>query len=177
MSPERVPGVPDVFGSVLEAVSAAIASAARAAGSADERLEQLRNQILGETVDAAVTAGSDLVAASKAMVLGSFSGSGTQGAAALLSLSRLSGLVVRRTAERGGDLAAVTKGLLLGSIACAVSIGAQRHQAAAAAARGSLEGASQSGPAALDRVRTALRDSIRGIPGALTDVPERPATT
>ena len=67
-------------------------------------------------------------------------------------------------------MAATAKGLVLGAIASAKDLGVDLAKTASTAAQGALEGATEAGSAATDKVRKALMESIGGIkivlPGA-----------
>ncbi len=149
----------DVFGSILETVSAGIAEARRAG---PDFLDGVSEVIL-DAMRAAAKAKSDLTQASKAVVVGVLRGLGEREDAALLTLSRTSRAVLREAAGLEADLAACLKGLVLGAIASAKDLGVDRAKAATAAAQGALEGAQGAGAAAVDRVREALREPIGGV--------------
>ena len=166
--PDAVPGIRDVFGTVLETVTSGIARAAGPSGKAGKSLLQAVTEVVHDSVREAIATGSDLVLASKAMMLGALRGSAEQGDAALQTVSSVATTIVRQTADRGGDLAAATKGIILGAIAGAKAIGTDGAGAAATAAKGALDGASQAGSVTLERVLVALKEPIGGIQVAIS---------
>jgi hypothetical protein len=160
-----LPGIRDVFATVLETVTGGIAAAVK--GSARDRDME---EVVTSAVRGAVGMGSDLVMASKAIAMGVLQGSGEKGEAALKILSAVAKIVIHHTADRGGDLAAATKGLILGAIASARGIGVETAKASTTAAQGILEGASAAGSVTVERVLAALKEPIGGSKVAL---PER----
>jgi len=157
----------DVFSDVLEKVASGIGRAMGPSGLTGAPLLQAVTEVVQETVQGAVAGGTDLVLASKAMVLGALRGTAEQGGAALQTLSSVATTLVRQTADREGDLSAATKGLILGAIAGAKAIGAETATAAATAAKGALEGVAHAGMAAGELVLAALKEPIGGIQVAL----------
>ena len=153
------PGGVDVFGSLLETVTAGI-DEARQAGP--DFLDGVSEVIL-DALRSAAKAKSDLTQASKAIVVGVLRGLGEREDAALLTLSRTSRAVLREAAGLEADLAACVKGVILGAIASAKDIGADRIKAATASAQGALEGAQGAGASAVDQVRDALKEPIGGV--------------
>lgn len=150
-----LPGIRDVFATTLETVTDALAKATPGTEAIFE--------VATGAVRGAVAMGSDLVLASKAIVVGVFRGTGAKEDAALQILSQVSKTVVHHTADRGGDLAAATKGLVLGAIASAKAIGVDAAKAASTAAQGAHDGAAQAGSVTVERVMAALKEPIGGI--------------
>jgi hypothetical protein len=89
--------------------------------------------------------------------------------AALKMLSHAAKTIIRQTADMGGDLAAATKGIVLGAIASAKNIGVDSAKAAATAAQGAFEGASEAGSVTVERVLAALKEPIGGSKVALPE--------
>ncbi len=168
---EREAAVPeggvDVFGSLLETVSAGIAEARRAG---PDFLDAV-SEVLLDAMRSAAKARSDLTQAAKAIVVGVLRGLGEREDAALLTLSRTARAVLREAAGLEADLAACTKGLILGAIASAKDLGVDRAKAASAAAEGAMEGARGAGATAVDRVLEALKEPIGGVKVALAVPP------
>lgn len=110
----------------------------------------------------AVAAGTDLIPAGKAIIMGVARGTGAMNEAALVILSRSARIIVHHTADRNGNLAAAVKGIVLGAIASARTMGVDTARSATAAALGALEGASEAGSVTVERVLGALKEPIGG---------------
>jgi hypothetical protein len=132
-----LPGVRDVFATVLETVTAGITSAAK-----------------GVDLD-----GIPLL---QAILMGIVRATGRKEEAGLKILAHAAKTAVHHTADRGGNLAAATKGLVLGAIASAKTLGVDTAKSATAAAQGAIEGAAEAGSVTVERVLAALRDPIGG---------------
>ena len=164
-----VPGIRDVFATVLETVTGSIAGAVKESGAAGAVLLNAITEVVKSSARGGVGMGSDLVAGTKAIVLGVVRGTGEKGDAALHIVSHTAKTVIHHTAEMGGDLAAATKGLVLGAIASAKQMGVDSAKAASMAAGGALEGATEAGSVTVERVRGALKEQIGGIQVAIPE--------
>lgn len=163
-----VPGVRDVFATILESVTAEVASSAKGTGLTAP-LPAVVSEVVSDAVRGAVAMGSDLVPAAKAIVMGVVRGAAAKDDAALRILAHASRTIIHHTADRGGDLAAATKGLVLGGIASARTIGVDLAKAASIAAQGAVEGAREAGSVTVERVLGALKEPIGGIKVALPE--------
>jgi hypothetical protein len=162
-------GVRDPFATILEHMTGRTSSLAKGTGLTDAALLEAVSEAVGNAVGEAVATGTDLVPATKAIVVGVLRGTEAKDEAALKILSTTARAVVLHTADRGGNLAAASKGLVLGAIASAKAMGIDVARAASTAAQGAYEGAVSAGPVTVERVVGALKESIGGIRVALPD--------
>jgi len=158
-----VPGIRDVFATVLETVTSGISSAAKESGQAGAALLGAVTEVVKSSARGGVGMGSDLVPGSKAIVMGAVRGTGEKGDAALKIVSHVAKIVIHHTADMGGNLAAATKGLVLGAIASAKSMEVDSARAASMAAQGALEGATKVSSLTAERVLGALKEPIGGM--------------
>ncbi len=156
-------GVRDPFATILEHLTGRTESLARGGGLTNAALLEAIAAAVVNAVGEAVATGTDLIPASKAIVLGVLRGTEARGEAALQILSMTARTIVRHTADRGGNLGAVAKGLVLGAIAGSKAMGVDVARAGAAAAQGAYEGAVGAGPVTVERVLGALKEPIGGI--------------
>jgi hypothetical protein len=166
---QPLPGIRDVFATILETVTAGIASSAKGTGLTGAPLLEAVTEVATSAVRGAVSMGSDLVPASKAILMGIVRGTEARDETAIKILSHTSRIVIHQTADRGGDLAAATKGLVLGAIASARSTGMDIAKAASMAAQGAYEGAAEAGSVTVERVLAALKEPIGGSKVALPE--------
>ena len=166
---DAVPGIRDVFATVLETVTGEISTVTKDLGLSGASLLEAVAGVVKSGVRGAVGMGSDLVPGAKAIVMGVLRGTGAKEEAALKLLSHAAKTVIRHTADMGGDLAAATKGLVLGAIASAKSIGVDNAKAAATAAQGAFDGAAEAGSVTAERVLAALKEPIGGSKVALPE--------
>ena len=157
-----VPGIRDVFATVLKTVTSGITSAAKGTEPAGAALLGAVTEVVKSAVQEAVKIGSDLVPGTKAIIMGVVRGTGEKSEAGLKVLSHAAKTVIRQTADVGGDLAAATKGLVLGAIASAKNMGVDSAKAASTAALGALQGAKEAGSVTVERVLAALKEPIGG---------------
>jgi len=134
-------GVRDPFATILEHMTGRTTSLARGTGLTSSALLEAVSEAVGSAVAEAVATGTDLVPATKAIVVGVFRGTEAKDEAALKILSTVARTIVQLTADRGGNLAAASKGLVLGAIASAKAMGVDVAKAASTAAQGAYEGA------------------------------------
>lgn len=158
-----LPGIRDVFATVLETVTGGMAAAVKSTGTSGAPLLEAVTEVVKNAVRGAIGIGSDLIPASKAIVMGVVRGRGPKDEPALKILLHTAKTIVQHTADRGGDLAAATKGIVLGAIASAKSMGVDPARAASIAAQGAEAGASESGSVTAERVRIALKEPIGGM--------------
>jgi len=78
-----VPGIRDVFATILETVTSGISSAAKESGLAGAALLGAVTEVVKSAARGAVGMGSDLVPGTKAIVMGVVRGTGEKGDAAL----------------------------------------------------------------------------------------------
>jgi hypothetical protein len=164
---QNVAGVRDPFATILEHLTGRTASLARGGGLTNAALLEAISAAVVSAVGEAVATGTDLIPASKAIVMGVLRGTEAKGEAALQILAMIARTIVHHTADRGGNLAAAAKGLVLGAIAGAKAMGVDVAKAAAAAAQGAYEGAVGAGSVTVERVLGALKEPIGGIRVAL----------
>jgi hypothetical protein len=166
------PRTRDTFATVLEMVQAETARSVKGTDASAGSPEAVAG-IVKAAVRRAVGTGGDLVPAAKAIVIGIVRGAEQRGDAGLLRVTQAARIVIRQTADLGGDLAAATMGVVLGAIASSRDMEVDTAKGASSAARGALDGATDSGSVTVERVLAALRDPIGGIEVA---VPKSMAT-
>ena len=157
-----LPGIRDVFATILETVTGEIASLAKGTGLTGAPLLAAITEVVTGAVRGAVSMGSDLVPGAKAIVMGIVRGTGATNEEGLKILSHAAKIVIHHTADRGGNLAAASKGVILGAIASAKTLGMDTAKAASTAAQGALEGAKEAGSVTVERVLAALKEPIGG---------------
>lgn len=168
-----LPGVRDVFATILESVTAGITSAGKGIALTGIPLQQAVAEVVKDSVRGAVAMGSDLVLGTKAIVLGILRATGLKDEAGLKILSHAAKTAIHHTADRGGNLAAATKGLVLGAIAAAKTMGVETARSATTAAQGAIEGAAEAGSVTMERVLAALKEPIGGARVAFVAPPLR----
>lgn len=144
----------DIYGSLLESVSAALVDAAGRPEAMDEAVR--------DAVRSAVEREGALVLGAKAIVVAVLRDAGAKDEDALRMLARLSKSVLAQAASLDADLETCTKGMILGAIASAKDLGVDRGRAATAVAAGALEAAREVGETVGDRLRTALKEPMGG---------------
>src|SRR6185503_17466993 len=89
-----VPGIRDVFATVLETVTGGITAAAKESGRDGAALLGAVTEVVKSSARGAVGMGSDLVPGSKAIVMGAGRGTGEKGDAALKIVSHVAKIVI-----------------------------------------------------------------------------------